>query len=118
MSMLAEYACALLDVFTVLKQLQTDKGSEGNIIITTNKGRYLNIYPHNFRMVLKARHPEINEKEMLKAFRMLDWIVIPKNYDRNSNTIKYNGKTLRVLTFRKELIETLEELTRFNKNNV
>lgn len=115
MNILAEYTCALLDVFSVLKQFQINKGSEEDIIISTNKGRYLNIYPHNFRMVLNARYPDIKEREMLKVFRTLDWIVIPKNYDRNSNTIRHNGKTLRVITFRKELIETLEELT---KNNV
>lgn len=107
---LIECAKALVDTIDVLLRMQEDKGPEEKIIIPTKKGRYINVYPYNFKMVLKAVYPKLNEKKMLSIYRKLRWIITPGFEVRNTNIIKVNGQSLRVITFSLETVNTIRAL--------
>ncbi|MGE5629655.1 MAG: hypothetical protein ACM3TR_01010 [Caulobacteraceae bacterium] len=107
---LMECAKALVDTIDILSRMQEDKGPEERILIPTKKGRYINVYPYNFKMVLKAVNPNINEKKLLSVYRKLRWIITPGFEARNTNIIKVNGQSLRVITFSLDTINTIRAL--------
>jgi hypothetical protein len=107
---LMKCAKALMDTIDILSKMQVDKGSEERILIPSKKGRYLSVYPYNFKMVLKAAHPDLNEKKVLSTYRKLRWIITPGFEARNTNIIKVNGQSLRVITFSIDTIETIRAL--------
>lgn len=104
---LMKCAEAFIGTIDILSKMHEDKGS---ILISSKKGRYLSVYPYNFKMVLKAAHPDLNEKKVLSTYRKLRWIITPGFEARNTNIIKVKGQSLRVITFSLDTIETIRVL--------
>lgn len=107
---LLKYAKALIDTIDLLTKMQEDKGPGEMILIPSKKGRYISVYPYNFKMVLKAAYPELDEKKVLSIYRKIRWIITPGFEARNTNIIKVNGQSLRVITFSFETVNTIRSL--------
>lgn len=80
---------------TVVEALLNKNGSK-KIYVLTNKGNYINFRSGDFKRALQVAAPEITAKELLNAFRTLDYIICKPA--RFTNTQYISGRAVRVIT--------------------